>query len=106
MHALRAGLATSCSPVLAALCARARDRAMIEIFILALIALKALGLISISWTVVIVISLALILVKIRLYQNKKALLDGLLSGAKFVDDKLDDIEYRLDSKQDRNESNW
>lgn len=79
---------------------------MIEIFVVLLLILKGLGFISISWTTAIVISVAMILVEVRLYQNRKALINGLMSGAKVVDDKLEDIEFRLNSKQDRDDSSW
>ena len=78
---------------------------IIEIFILVLLLLKGFELISLSWTVAIVISLALIIVEIQIRQNNKALLNGFMMGAGVIDDRIDDIEYQLDSKQDRNEPN-
>jgi hypothetical protein len=74
---------------------------IIEIFIVILLALKFFGVIDISWTVVTVVSVALVMVEIKSALDKKALLNGVLGGSKIITDKIDDIEFRLESKQDR-----
>lgn len=83
---------------------------IIEFFIAALLALKAFGFLEISWTTTCVISFALVAVDIQMYFNKKALLNGLVNGAKVIDNKLEDFEFRLESKQDRvsnkDDSGW
>lgn len=74
---------------------------VVDIFIILLIVLKALGLVDISWTLTLIIALSLLAVSIQMSINKKSLLNGLLNGAKVIDDKLDDFEIKLNSKQDR-----
>ena len=74
---------------------------VVDIFIILLVALKALGIVDISWTITIIISLSLLAVSIQMYLNKKSLLNGLLNGASVIDEKLAAFEVRLNAKQDR-----
>ncbi len=74
---------------------------IIEIYIVLLVVLKITGLVDISWTVTAVISSALIVVAIQLHLDKRSLTNGLLNGAKIIDSKLDDFEFRLSAKEDR-----
>jgi len=74
---------------------------IVDIFVVLLIALKALGVIDISWTITIIISLSLLAVSIQMYLNKKALLNAILNSASVIDDQLASFEVRLNAKQDR-----
>ena len=74
---------------------------ILEIFIILLLISKSIGLIDLSWSITIVILLSLSAVALQLELNKRAILKGLLSGAQVVDDRLDDFEYRLNQKQDK-----
>lgn len=74
---------------------------IVEVFIVLLVVLKTLSLLDVSWTTTIVISLSLIVVEIRINQERKALMASLNGGLGIIADKVEDIEFRLDSKQDR-----
>jgi len=72
-----------------------------EVFVIALIALKAFALIDISWTFVMIVCLIIVTVEIRLHLHRKAMLTVINSVAKTADDVVDDLRYQISNKQDR-----
>jgi hypothetical protein len=74
---------------------------ILEIFGLALIALKAFALIKVTWTFVIIISLALVVVEVRLHLHRKAILTLINCIADTTDGVVDDLRYQISNKQDR-----
>lgn len=71
-----------------------------EIFAGTLVALKALDVITVTWTFVVIICLALFAVEIRLSMQRKVMLDLIRDVARKADDVVDDLQYQIDNKQD------
>jgi hypothetical protein len=74
---------------------------ILGIFVISLLALKAFSIISVSWTVAIIISAALIAVDISFYFHKKHLLAVIMRVADAADNVIGELEYQIDSKEDR-----
>ena len=74
---------------------------ILGLFVISLLALKALSVISVSWTVAIIISAALIAVDISFYFHKKHLLAVITRVADAADKVIDDLEYQIDNKEDK-----
>lgn len=72
-----------------------------EIFIVALIALKALAVIEVTWTLVAIISLAFIAVEIKLSMERKAILKVVNSVAVSADNVVAGLRLQIDGKEDR-----
>lgn len=74
---------------------------IIEIFIVLLITAKFFGVVDVTWTIACVICFALISISIQMYLNRKSIYATTIQMAQTIDTKLDDLEFRLESKEDR-----